>query len=221
MKHDSLLLLLLLATISSEAFIAPSISGGKHRSAVHLSSETDINDQEHELPTSHQSRKRFFTSALSTATLSLLSTVPQPPQPANALYGDSPNVALPNYIEFLIEKNASLDQSKVLYKGADAEVQIRRISDAAARLKEIPAIAKDKKWSQVQGILLGPLGTVIQTMNTLTKDTNSAEAKKAMGKFKGDIILIGQEATQKSEGGVLKACEEAQKDLETFAKLVF
>jgi hypothetical protein len=90
------------------------------------------------------------------------------------------------------------------------------------RLNEIPAIAKEKKWSQVQGILTGPLGTLLQTMNGLVKDSSNSEAaKKAMGKFKADILLIGQEASKKSEGGVVKACEEAQKDLEAFAKVVF
>ena len=150
----------------------------------------------------------------------------QTPAPANAAYGDTSNIALPNYIDFLIEKNAAglpVDQSKVLYKGTDIEVQIKRISDAARRLNEIPSIAKDKKWSQVQGILLGPLGTLVMTMNSLVKETEDAsgEAKKAAAKVKGDIILISQEATKKNEGGVVKACGEAQRDLEAFAKLVF
>jgi len=82
-------------------------------------------------------------------------------------------------------------------------------------------MAKEKKWSQVQGILLGPLGTLVMTMNALSKDANTAEAKAAAGKVKGDIIIIGQEATRKSDVGVIKAVEMAQKDLEIFAKLVF
>ena len=90
------------------------------------------------------------------------------------------------------------------------------------RLNEIPAMAQEKKWSQVQGILLGPLGTLLQTMNGLVKDcSNSEAAKKAAGRVKADIIIINQEAGKRSEAGVVKACEEAQKDLEAFAKVVF
>jgi len=165
-------------------------------------------------------RNQFLTASLTTVSAGIISNFV--PLPANAAYGTSSNIALPSYIEFLIEKNTSADTSKSIYKGADTEVQIKRISEAAMRLNEIPAIAKEKKWSQVQGILTGPLGTLLQTMNGLVKDSSNSEAaKKAMGKFKADILLIGQEASKKSEGGVVKACEEAQKDLEAFAKVVF
>jgi hypothetical protein len=173
----------------------------------------------------HMNRSQFFTKSLSTISAAILSTsiaLTSPPAPAHAAYGSSPNVALPSYIEFLIEKNTSADNSKSLYKGADTEVQIKRISDAVIRLNEIPKIAHEKKWSQVQGILLGPLGTLGQTMNGLVKACeNSDAAKKAAGKVKADIILIGQEAGKKNEAGIVKGCEEAQKDLEAFAKLVF
>lgn len=170
-------------------------------------------------PSTEQSRKKFMQIALSFSLSAALST--QRPAPVSAAYGDNSNMQLPSYIDFLIEKNSSADQSKVLYKGADSEIQIKRISVAAARLNDIPLMAKEKKWSQVQGILTGPLGTLLQTMNSLCKETDSGEAKKAAAKVKGDIILISQEASKKNEGGVVKACADAQKDLEAFAKLVF
>jgi hypothetical protein len=139
-----------------------------------------------------------------------------------ASYGDSTKIELPNYIEYLIEKNSSVDSSKILYKGADMDIQLKRITDASLRLKDIPSIAREKKWSQIQGILTGPLGTLVQTMNVLTKGLSSNdEAVKVAGKVKADLIRISQEATKKDEMGVIKACQQAQDDLETFARLVF
>lgn len=150
------------------------------------------------------------------------------PQSAIASYGDSTKIELPNYIEYLIEKNASVDSSKILYKGADMEVQLKRISDASLRLKDIPSIAREKKWSQIQGILTGPLGTLVQTMNALNKGLSSSSsaadeeaAKVASAKVKADLIRISQEATKKDEMGVIKASQQAQDDLEAFARLVF
>ena len=141
------------------------------------------------------------------------------PQPANAAYGTSSNIELPNYIDFLIEKNKNIDPTKVLYKGADSETQLKRLLDASNRLNEIPILAREKKWSQVQGVVTGPLGTLLQTMNQLS--TVSKDAGKVASKVKGDILLISQEAGRKNEDGVLRACADAQRDLEAFAKLVF
>ncbi len=77
------------------------------------------------------------------------------PSIANAGYGDSSNIVLPNYIEYLIEKNKQVDPDSILYKGPDIETQLRRIGDAGNRLPEIAKLAEEKKWSQVQGIITG------------------------------------------------------------------
>ena len=209
------LMVLLLEGASTEAFITSPLPSNRLRlSPLSLKclAETDEN-----LPSVNHTRKHFLSA---TFAVSILSTMIVS-QPAKAAYGDSSSIELPNYIEFLIEKNSMEDPSKLLYKGADIEVQIKRISNASERLSEIPIIAKQKKWSQVQGILTGPLGTLVQTMNALCKETDSGDAKKAASKVKADILLISQEASRKNDIGVVKACEEAQRDLETFAKLVF
>lgn len=174
--------------------------------------------------TATSNRMQFIANSLTRATsLTLLLLLPwSSPQSAMASYGDSTKIELPNYIEYLIEKNSSVDSSKILYKGADMDIQLKRITDASLRLKDIPSIAREKKWSQIQGILTGPLGTLVQTMNVLTKGLSSNdEAVKVAGKVKADLIRISQEATKKDEMGVIKACQQAQDDLETFARLVF
>ena len=222
----SLALVIACGTVTTDAFVTPSV--GKSFKQVSIDSMLQSfkvgggsetrNVEDCHISASSTTDRATFLSTMGTIGMMLMQATP----PANAAYGDTSNIELPNYIEFLIEKNTTPDQSKILYKGADIEVQIKRISDAAGRLNEIPNIAKEKKWSQVQGILTGPLGTLVQTMNSLCKDTDGSEAaKKAAAKVKGDIILISQEAAKKNEGGVVKACEMAQKDLESFAKLVF
>lgn len=152
-------------------------------------------------------------------------------EPANAAYGASSNIELPSYIDFLIEKNKVDDPELFVYKGADLATQLTRLSTASQQLSLIPAIAKERKWSQVQGILTGPLGTLLQTMNTITKAdlTNNTkdgkkvqeEAKKAVSRVKQDILVISQEASKRNEEGCIKAAEDASRDLEAFVKLVF
>ena len=226
---SALLLVLVVGSSMTEAFTPTRNSQViSHNAVLHASSPrktranpADCHDEKRAITNEEsKSRQEFLqAAALSLTTIALPMT--QRPSPANAEYGTSSNMELPNYIEFLIEKNTIVDQSKFLYKGTDIQVQISRISDASKRLSEIPSIAREKKWSQVQGILTGPLGTLIQTMNSLCKDTDSSQAKKAAAKVKSDIIVVSQEATRKNEAGVVKACEDAQKDLEAFAKLVF
>lgn len=155
-------------------------------------------------------------------------------KPAIAAYGDSSTMKGFDYIDYLVEKNTVADPSTYLYKGADRNVQLKRMSDAAGSLQQIPVVAKDKKWSQVNGILTGPLGTLIQTMNQIvspatdfTKSDFGAapqvnkEAKAASQKVKADLYAIGQAAMKKSEAGCIESTEAALKDLEAFVKVAF
>mmetsp|Transcript_1132 Transcript_1132/g.1538 ORF Transcript_1132/g.1538 Transcript_1132/m.1538 type:complete len:216 (+) Transcript_1132:472-1119(+) len=212
---------------SSEAFMSLSktcsFSQSQH-SVIMLSSKSS-----HENPTNtdlSSSRRNFVLSSstvslLAGLSLNLANTILFPSE-ANAAYGTSSKLELPNYIEFLIEKNSSIDQEKILYKGSDVSVQLKRLSDAANRLSEIPKLAQEKKWSQVQGILTGPLGTLGQTMNYLSKDLPSSnDAKKVSNKVKQNILMISQEASKKNVDGCIKATEDATRDLEAFVKLVF
>jgi len=192
------------------------------------SSELRSTEDGHETKTSFrnegcENRRKFFehlgSGFVVVGTSSLLGM--GAPSPAYATYGDVPKSQGFNYIDFLIEKNASgLTPEGALYNGAaSVDAQLRRISDASGRLQEIPDIARSKKWSQVQGILTGPLGTLLQTMNQLSKDSN--EAKKAGAKVKNDIIAIGQMASKKDEAGCIAATEAASRDLDAFLRIVY
>jgi hypothetical protein len=60
---------------------------------------------------SSSSRRDFLQSIVTTSSAAVY-TVASNPSVANAGYGDSSNIVMPNYIEYLIEKNKQVDPSK-------------------------------------------------------------------------------------------------------------
>ena len=140
----------------------------------------------------------------------------QTAHPAHAAYGEAASLELPNYIDFLIERSKVVDPDAFLYKGADRDIQLARLANAAKRLGEIPRIAEEKKWSQITGILTGPLGELTQTMTQLSGD--SEPAKQAAKKVKTDLYEIGTAAAKKSETGCKAATDASLRDLEAFIK---
>jgi len=169
-------------------------------------------------------RRNFLTTLVSTsATFGIILS----PGRAAAYSNEdgSANLKLPNYIEFLIEKNKLVDEDSILYKGPNSQVQLQRLADAAVRLDAIPALAADKKWSQVQGILTGPLGTVLQTMTQVTSSSSNKTAQKAakasLNTFKSDLLAIGEAASKRTVDPCIEATEKASLDLEAFIKLTF
>lgn len=138
---------------------------------------------------------------------------------AHAAYGDSSNIALPSYVDFLIEKNKQADPSTFLYQGADRDIQLQRIASAISQIETIPNIAQSKKWSQVQGVITGPLGTLIATMNQI--GGKNKEAKQLVAKVKVDLFSIGQCATTKNESACIAATEATLRDVNEFVKVAF
>jgi len=164
-------------------------------------------------------RRRDFLSSM--ATTSVLFSFLIPKDPAQAAYGDSSSIELPSYIDFLIEKNKVVDSSSFLYQGPDREILITRIGEAAIRLKSIPILIEQKKWSQIQGVLTGPLGTLVQTMNQISGSSPKKEILAAGKKVKGDLFDISQAASKKNGSICLKAVAACESDLEAFVKLAF
>jgi hypothetical protein len=118
---------------------------------------------------------------------------------ANAKYGDSSNLELPSYIDYLIEKNSTPDDSKVLYKGVDPGTLLKRLQESERRLQEIDGLAEQKKWTQINGIVTGPLGTLSMTLNQIAGPESSANVKTATKKVKADVLAIGDAAAKKSK----------------------
>ena len=143
------------------------------------------------------------------------------PSIANAKSGDSAGIVMPNYIEFLIEKNKVTDPSEMLYQGPDIELQLKRIGEAGARLPEVAALAEEKKWSQVQGIITGPLGTLLQTMNNVASIAATKEAAAAAKTVKQDLNDINAASQRKDSALCVKTAGKAAADLEKFVKIAF
>ena len=152
------------------------------------------------------------------------------PFPAYAQYGAGTSMALPNYIDYLIEKNTGRDDSKALYTGADPATVLKRLAESERRLGEIGELAEQKKWSQINGILMGPLGTLLSTMNqivSIVSSSSSPSSKKtkqvqdAVKKVKADIFAIGQAADRKNAEGCTKQAEMASSDLLALLEIAF
>mmetsp|Transcript_5360 Transcript_5360/g.10643 ORF Transcript_5360/g.10643 Transcript_5360/m.10643 type:complete len:229 (+) Transcript_5360:2-688(+) len=166
------------------------------------------------------SRRHFATGMLSLAgaSVALLAT----PTSSNAKYGDSTNIKVPNYIDYLIEKNGqAVDEDKILYKGIDPTVILKRLQDANKRLDEIPGLAEQKKWSQISGLLTGPLGTLSQTLNQVAAPDSDRAVIAAAKKVKSDLISIGQAASQKNGSACSDAAARTKADLDAFVQLAF
>ena len=145
------------------------------------------------------------------------------PSVANAASGASSNIVMPSYIDYLIEKNAQTDAPNPdrIYKGPDPETQLRRIGEAGSRIPEIAQLVEEKKWSQVQGIISGPLGTLLQDLNSVASIAGTKEAKDAAKVVKADLFEIGAAAGRKDSAPAIKSAGKAAKDLEKFVKIAF
>ncbi|KAL7553484.1 hypothetical protein ACHAWF_016775 [Thalassiosira exigua] len=192
--------------------VMPAASGFTASKAVLVSSVQTRTSPLRARSSQHERRDFLIRTVASVGTAIAIPSV------ANAGSGASSNIVMPNYIEYLIEKNQQTDPSDMLYQGPDPETQLRRIGEAGSRLPEIASLAEEKKWSQIQGIITGPLGTLLQTMNNVA---STKEAKDAAKIVKADILEIGVAAGRKESTPCVKAASKAAKDLEKFVMVAF
>jgi len=182
-------------------FVAPKLGGGAQKQSF--------------LCASNNNRREFVRTIVAGSTAILIPSI------ANAKDGDSAKIVLPNYVEYLIEQNKRTDPDLVLYKGPDIELQLRRIGEAAVRLPEVATLAEAKKWSQVQGIITGPLGTLLQTLNSVASIAGTKEAASAVKTVKQDLNDINAASQKKDSALCIKAAGKASVDLEKFVKIAF
>ncbi len=109
------------------------------------------------------------------------------------------------------------DPDKLLYKGANAQILLDRTKKATAALREIPALVEKKKWNDVNGILIGPMGELSSTMTLLCGD-DAAKTKLAR-KVKEDLFAMGTATTQRQQDVILKFHAAATKDLAKFLEV--
>ena len=203
MSLSSILKIVLVVVAASLAscFVAPKLGNGVQKQSF--------------LCASNNNRREFVQTLVAGSTAILI------PSTANAKDGDSAKIVLPNYVEYLIEQNKRTDPDLLLYKGPDIELQLRRIGEAAVRLPEVATLAEAKKWSQVQGIITGPLGTLLQTLNSVASIAGTKEAASAVKTVKQDLNDINAASQKKDSALCIKAAGKASVDLEKFVKIAF
>jgi hypothetical protein len=183
-------------------------------------------DNKHDYLSYSSSRRSFFEESqrfllLPAATLAM-------PFPANAKYGKGTSMELPSYIDYLIEKNTAADNSEALYKGADPATVLRRLAESERRLGEVAELAEKKKWSQINGLVTGPLGTLSSSMNQIVSIASSSatpkkkkEVEQAVKKVKADILGIGQAADRKNGEICTQQAQMASVDLKALLEIAF
>lgn len=203
MSLSSILKIVLVVVAASLAscFVAPKLGDGVQKQSF--------------LCASNNNRREFVQTLVAGSTAILIPSI------ANAKDGDSAKIVLPNYVEYLIEQNKRTDPDLLLYKGPDIELQLRRIGEAAVRLPEVATLAEAKKWSQVQGIITGPLGTLLQTLNSVASIAGTKEAASAVKTVKQDLNDINAASQKKDSALCIKAAGKASVDLEKFVKIAF
>ena len=156
------------------------------------------------------------------------------PVAASAAYGADAKIELPNPIEAMANRQSGqclveslgnreclvyLDPANKLYQGADNLVLLERVEKASQSLAMIPSLIELKKWSQVSGVLLGPLGTLVETMANLTKlSENGSKASELARKTKNDLNTLFQAVERKEGAKALAAHEQATQNLVSFVK---
>lgn len=159
------------------------------------------------------------------------------PAPASATYGLDAKIEMPNPVQGMsdrVNKQCLMeslgnreclvyaeDASKFLYKGADGQRLLDRIQASAKSLSDLPPLIESKKWSQVVGVLTGPMGELIRTMNQLVElSEDKALAKSKVNQVKTDLYAITAAVDRKQVDSALKAHSAATVHLVEFAKEV-
>mmetsp|Transcript_10053 Transcript_10053/g.29652 ORF Transcript_10053/g.29652 Transcript_10053/m.29652 type:complete len:288 (+) Transcript_10053:164-1027(+) len=153
------------------------------------------------------------------------------PEPARATAGVDANMAFPDVMAGLNDRNTKqclveslgnreclvykeTDPDKLLYKGVDTGKLVERIRLATSALAEIPPLVERKKWNEITGILTGPMGELSSTLNLLA-GTDARKTKLAR-KVKEDLFGMGTATTQRQTDVILKYHALAIKDLAVF-----
>ena len=154
------------------------------------------------------------------------------PEPANAVYGTDAKIELPNPVQSMTDRATKqclveslgtreclvyADPNNKLYQGADGKLLLNRIDVASKSLSQLPPLIESKKWSQVTGVLTGPMGELILTMNQLVElSENKAAAKSLVAQVKTDLYAISAAVGRKEVSSALKSHQAATDHLVAF-----
>uniref|UniRef100_A0A7S2YHQ8 Uncharacterized protein n=1 Tax=Entomoneis paludosa TaxID=265537 RepID=A0A7S2YHQ8_9STRA len=111
------------------------------------------------------------------------------------------------------------DDGAKLYQGANGQVLLGRVNAAIQAFENVPGLVESKKWSQVSGVMTGPMGELVRNMLLLSDlSENGTQAKKMVQVVKTDLYGISAAVERKDGATALKFHQAATKDLVTFVK---
>jgi len=143
------------------------------------------------------------------------------PAAAHADYGKEANIEMPDLWAAFMKNLEEEDTSKYIYQGPDPKILLERMEQAFQALATIPDLVEAKKWSQVNGVLTGPMGTLVTTMDQLMQLTSKEKrevSKKLAATAKADLFDIVQAVEKRKGDKALAAHQKATEDLLEFVK---
>jgi hypothetical protein len=157
------------------------------------------------------------------------------PQPAHAEYGLDAKIELPNPYQSLSDRQSKRclveslgtrecmvyeDDANKLYQGANGKLLLDRVEAAAQALsQQVPLLVETKKWSQVSGVLTGPMGELLRNMNLLVElSENKVLAKSNVNLVKTDLYAMSAALERKQGEAVMKSQAAALGHLVDFVK---
>ena len=154
--------------------------------------------------------------------------------PAWGEYGTDAKIQLPNPMEQMRDRATKQclmeslgnreclvyeDPDNKLYQNPDTKVLVERVEKAGEALATIPDLVESKNWIKVTGVLTGPMGTLANSMDLLSKasDNPSACAEKAK-KVKTDLYGISGAVDRRNGNGALEYHKLATEHLVDYIK---
>lgn len=199
----------------------------------------DDDDDDDESATLEDRREALFAAlggfwAVATTATSASTALLGFPDSSHATAGVDANMAFPDVMAGLNDRSTKqclveslgnrecmvykeTDPDKLLYKGTNVQVLVDRIKKAGVAMGEIPALVEKKKWNDINGILIGPMGELSSTL-TLLCGEDAAKTKLAR-KVKEDLFAMGTATTQRQQDAILKYQAAATRDLAKFLEV--
>ena len=156
------------------------------------------------------------------------------PDSAQASYGDDAKIELPNPYQQMADRASKqclveslgnreclvfADEANRLYRGADTAALLTRVEKAAAALQTVPELCEARKWSQITGVLTGPMGDLIRTMGQMADLSENADAARGVvATTKKDLYALQDGVSRKDQALVSKSQQAATNDLVAFVK---
>jgi hypothetical protein len=161
------------------------------------------------------------------------------PRAAMAASGDAAKIELPNPYTSMVDRATKqclveslgnreclvyADDANKLYQGADSRILLERIEKSSQALSTIPTLVSSKKWSQISGVLTGPLGELVQNLRQVAalQNGSSTDASKTtdsmIGTIKKDLYAMMDGVTRKDSKAILKYHLATTNDIVSFIK---